>query len=338
MRPEWLTMPEFELRSIHGAGNNALSTCEKVEAPVTAEEEGQGEGEEEGDREAQMQGQGTLGRHGQPPRTGHVTLVGAGPGDPEYLTLRALRALRESDVILFDGLVSDEVLAFARSETRRILVGKRAGRPSCRQEEINTLMIRLAKAGHHVVRLKSGDPMIFGRAGEEIESLRRAQIPVTIVPGISAAQALACALGVSLTHRELAQSLQFVTGHSRQGGLPAAIDWRAVADPAITTVLYMGARLASDIVARLIASGLQGDTPVAFGVALGRADEAVGYQRLDELERFVASVDPAHPIVIGVGAVFTRAAREAQVDGSTAEVAVAITSTSSDEAMGQRAA
>lgn len=336
MQPEWLTMPESELRTIHDARNSALSICEQVTVPVTAEEEGQGEGAGEG--VGGRQGQGSVRRHGQPPRTGRVTLVGAGPGDPEYLTLRALRALRESDVILFDSLVSDEVLAFARSETRRILVGKRAGRPSCRQEEINTLMIRLAKAGHHVVRLKSGDPMVFGRAGEEIESVRRAQIPVSIVPGISAAQALACALGVSLTHRERAQSLQFVTGHSRQGGLPAVIDWRAVADPAITTVIYMGARLASDIVARLIGCGLQGDTPVAFGVALGRADEAVGYQRLDALERFVATVDPAHPIVIGVGAVFTRAAREAQFDESTAADAVAITAATLDEGLGRRAA
>lgn len=275
------------------------------------------------------------------PRAGRVTLVGAGPGDPEYLTLRALRALRESDVILFDSLVSDEVLAFARSEARRILVGKRAGRPSCRQEEINALMIRLARAGHHVVRLKSGDPMVFGRAGEEIESLHRAQIPVTIVPGISAAQALACALGVSLTHRELAQTLQFVTGHSRQGGLPAAIDWQAVADPAITTVIYMGARLARDIVARLAASGLEGDTPLAFGVALGRADEVVGYQRLDELESFVASVDPAHPIVIGIGAVFARAAqaaRTAQGSGSTAGAAIAACDLTSGASPDRRAA
>lgn len=255
-------------------------------------------------------------------QAGRVTLVGAGPGDPEFLTLKAVRALRSGDVILFDGLVSDEVLAFARSEARRILVGKRAGRPSCRQEDINALMIGLARSGHQVVRLKSGDPMVFGRAGEEIDSLRRERIAVTVIPGISAAQALACALGVSLTHRDHARSLQFVTGHSRQGGLPDDIDWRSVADPAITTAIYMGARLAKAIVERLLAAGLAGDVPVAVGVALGRANEAIDFVRLADLEHYVAAVDPAHPIVIGVGNVFVMAAREqapAREPGSPAD-------------------
>ena len=246
--------------------------------------------------------------------TGRVTLVGAGPGDPEFLTLKAVRALKIGDVILFDSLVSDEVLALARREARRearlILVGKRAGRPGCRQDDINATMIRLARAGHHVVRLKSGDPMVFGRAGEEIDSLRRERIPVTVIPGISAAQALACALGVSLTHREHAQSLRFVTGHSRRGGLPEGIDWRAVANPAITTAIYMGARLVGAIVIQLTRGGLGPDVPVAVGVALGRADEAVDFVRLGELEAFVASIDPAHPIVIGVGAVFAASSKE----------------------------
>ena len=246
--------------------------------------------------------------------TGRVTLVGAGPGDPALLTLKAVQALRQADVILFDGLVSDETLAFARREARRILVGKRAGRPGCRQDDIHALMIRLARAGRQVVRLKSGDPMIFGRAGEELETLRRERIPVTVIPGISAAQALACALGVSLTHRDAAQSLQFVTGHSRRGGVPARIDWRSVADPAITTVVYMGARLAADIVGRLTAAGLGRDVPVAVGVALGRADEQAGYVRLADLPAHVAGIDPVHPVVIGIGAVFTSAAALAQPD------------------------
>lgn len=243
---------------------------------------------------------------------GRVTLVGAGPGDPGWLTLRAVEALGSSDVVLFDSLVADEVLAFARSQARRISVGKRGGRPSCKQDEINRLMIRLARAGHHVVRLKAGDPMIFGRAGEELESLAREQIPVTIIPGISAAQALACALGVSLTHRDVAQGLRFVTGHSRHGGLPAEIDWAGLADPAITTIIYMGATLAPILVSHLMAAGLAADAPVAVGVALGRADEETAYVGLAELADHLARLDPVHPVVLGVGRVFALAAAAAQ--------------------------
>ena len=241
---------------------------------------------------------------------GRVTLVGAGPGDPGFLTLRAVRALQEADVILYDSLVSDEVLEFTRREARRILVGKRADRPSCRQGDIHTMMLRWARAGRHVVRLKSGDPMVFGRAGEELRVLADAGIPVAVVPGISAAQALAAALGVSLTHRDCAQSLRFVTGHSRHGGLPAEIDWAALADPAATTVIYMGARMAGQIVAHLCAQGVAASTPVAIGIALGRREERVGYARLDQLVEALAA-DLEHPIVLGLGQVFAEAGAQA---------------------------
>src|SRR5579871_1458620 len=164
------------------------------------------------------------------PAEGHVTLVGAGPGDAELLTLKAVRALQAADVILFDDLVSDDVLDLARREAKRILVGKRGGRPSCKQTEINDMMVRLAQAGRRVVRLKSGDPMIFGRAGEEIERLRTEGVPVSVVPGVTAGVAMASALGLSLTHRDCAKSVRFVTGHSKRGGLPDDIDWAAVAD------------------------------------------------------------------------------------------------------------
>jgi uroporphyrin-III C-methyltransferase/precorrin-2 dehydrogenase/sirohydrochlorin ferrochelatase len=167
---------------------------------------------------------------------GRVTLVGAGPGDAGLLTLKAVRALQAADVILFDDLVSDEVLELARREARRMLVGKRGGRDSCRQEDINAMMVSLANAGRHVVRLKGGDPMIFGRAGEEIARLEAEGIPVSVVPGVTAALAMAASLGVSLTHRDCARSVRFVTGHGRDGALPADIDWRAVADPATTTI------------------------------------------------------------------------------------------------------
>src|SRR5262249_5254503 len=148
---------------------------------------------------------------------GSVVLVGAGPGDPELLTLRAVRALQAADVILFDQLVAPEILDFARREAKKMLVGKTGHGPACKQDEINALMVSLAKAGRHVVRLKGGDPMIFGRAGEEIAACDAAGIPVEVIPGISAAQAAAARLGVSLTHRAVARRLQYVTGHGSHG-------------------------------------------------------------------------------------------------------------------------
>ena len=153
---------------------------------------------------------------------GGVTLVGAGPGDAELLTLKAVRALQAADIILFDDLVSPEVLELARREARRMLVGKRGGRESCRQDDINDVMVKFAKAGKRVVRLKSGDPMIFGRAGEDIECLEREGIPVSVVPGVTAANAMAARLGVSRTHRDRAQAVRFVTGHARNGLLPSS--------------------------------------------------------------------------------------------------------------------
>src|SRR4051794_5337780 len=167
---------------------------------------------------------------------GSVALVGAGPGDPELLTLRAVRALQTADVILFDDLVSDEVLDFARREARKILVGKSGNKPSCKQEDINTLMVGLAKGGKRVVRLKGGDPMIFGRAAEEISACRDAGIVVEVVPGITAAQGAASRLAVSLTGRGHAHRLQYVTGHAAKGQLPQ-LDWLTLADPSVTTAI-----------------------------------------------------------------------------------------------------
>ena len=173
---------------------------------------------------------------------GSVTLVGAGPGDPELLTLRAVRALQGADVILIDDLVAPEILDFARREAKKMLVGKTGSGPSCKQEEINSLMISLARAGKRVVRLKGGDPMIFGRAGEEIAACRAAGIAVEIVPGVTAAQGAASRLAVSLTHRREARRLQYVTGHAEDGRLPDDFDWPSLADPTATTVVYMPSR------------------------------------------------------------------------------------------------
>ena len=238
------------------------------------------------------------------PAQGSVTLVGAGPGDAELLTLKAVRALQAADVILFDDLVSDDVLDLARREAKRILVGKRGGRPSCKQHEINDMMVKLAQAGRRVVRLKSGDPMIFGRAGEEIERLRAEGIPVSVVPGVTAGVAMAAALGLSLTHRDCAKSVRFVTGHSKKGGLPDDIDWAAVADPTTTTIFYMGGRTAAAIAERLIAHGLSPETPVAIATAVSRPEQRIARSTLADLPRAIQAIDAAQPVVIGVGQVF----------------------------------
>lgn len=235
---------------------------------------------------------------------GRVTLVGAGPGDAELLTLKAVRALQAADVILFDDLVSDDVLELARREAKRMLVGKRGGRESCRQEEINDMMVSLAKAGKHVVRLKGGDPMIFGRAGEEIARLEEEGIPVAVVPGITSALAMASSLGVSLTHRDCAQSVRFVTGHSRKGELPSDINWQAVADPKTTTIFYMGGRTAGEIAAMLIGRGLPADTPVAVAKAVSRPGQKHWRGTLATLPAAMPEIGCDEPVLIGVGQVF----------------------------------
>ncbi|MCQ0988799.1 siroheme synthase CysG [Jiella marina] len=242
-------------------------------------------------------------------RLGRVTLVGAGPGDAELLTLKAVRALQAADVILFDDLVSDAVLELARREAKRLLVGKRAARESCRQEDINAMMVTLAKAGKSVVRLKSGDVSVFGRAGEELETLRREGIPVSIVPGITAASALAASLGVSLTHRDHAQELRLVTGHSKKGGLPEEVDWPALATPNVTTIFYMGGRMAGRIAERLMSHGLDADTPFAIAANLSRDDETYAIGRLGDLGEIVVGLGLDRPILIGVGQVFGQAAQ-----------------------------
>lgn len=206
---------------------------------------------------------------------GCVALVGAGPGDPELLTLRAVRALQSADVILIDDLVSPQILDFARREAKKMMVGKTGHGPACRQDEINDMMIKLAKAGKRVVRLKGGDPMIFGRAGEEIAACRAAGIPVEVVPGISAAQGAAARLGVSLTHRADARRLQFITGHDREGRLPADSDWRSIADPGATTVVYMPRKTLRELSARAIAEGLDPATPAVAVTNATRPDETV---------------------------------------------------------------
>jgi len=240
------------------------------------------------------------------PDNGSVTLVGAGPGDPELLTLRAVRALQSADIILVDDLVAPEILDFARREAKKMLVGKTGHRPSCKQEKINTLMVTLAKAGKRVVRLKGGDPMIFGRATEEIAACRAAGIPVEVVPGISAAQGAASRLGVSLTDRGRARRVQYVTGHGSDGRLPADIDWTSIADPGATTIVYMPAKTLAAFAATAIASGLDAATPAVAVINATRPDETVIRATIADLPQHLSAAQPPGPAVVMIGRVFSR--------------------------------
>ena len=235
------------------------------------------------------------------PACGHVSLVGAGPGDAELLTLKAVRALQSADVILYDDLISPEVLDFARRESRRMLVGKTGHAPSCKQEDINALMIKLARQGKHVVRLKSGDPGIFGRAGEEIAACRAAGIAVAIVPGISAVQGAAAALGFSLTHRNHARRLQFVTGHARDGQLPDDIDWSAMANPAVTTALYMPKATLATFAQRAVAAGLPRSTPALAITNATRPDENVVMADIGTLSQAMGRHAQSGPTLVLIG-------------------------------------
>ena len=245
----------------------------------------------------------------QPSGVGHVTLVGAGPGNPELLTLRAVRALRSADVILFDDLVAPEILDFARREARRMLVGKSGRRPSCKQDEINALMISLAKVGRRVVRLKSGDPLIFGRAGEEIAALAAAGIAFDVVPGITAAQGAAATLEVSLTQRTDARRVQFVTGHAHSGRLPDDLDLAALCDPKVTTAVYMPLGTLRDLTARLIAAGMEVSRPVAAVFNATRPDQRSLFATIATIADRVEAETPSGPCVLLIGEVL-RASRQ----------------------------
>jgi len=193
--------------------------------------------------------------------TGGVSLVGAGPGDADLLTLRALRAIQCADVIVYDKLVGKDVLALVPPDTETIYVGKCMGRHSLPQDEINTLLVALARRGRHVVRLKGGDPFIFGRGGEEAEFLAQHGVACEVVPGVTSASGASCCAGIPLTHRDLAQAVVFVTGHRREGGCD--LDWQSLARPRQTLVIYMGIANLPQIASELITHGLPPHTPAA---------------------------------------------------------------------------
>jgi uroporphyrin-III C-methyltransferase/precorrin-2 dehydrogenase/sirohydrochlorin ferrochelatase len=232
---------------------------------------------------------------------GSVTLVGAGPGDPELLTLKAVRALQSADVILFDDLVAREVLDFARREAKKMLVGKTGYGPSCKQEEINALMVSLANAGRRVVRLKGGDPLIFSRASEEIEACRAAGVALEIIPGVTSAQGAAARLGVSLTERSTARRLQYITGHDRNGSLPPDIDWKAIADATATTVVYMPKKTLSELTTRAIAQGLDPSTPAVVIADATRPNETVLSAPVSEIAARIAEEKFGGPALVMIG-------------------------------------
>ncbi len=215
-------------------------------------------------------------------KLGHVHLVGAGPGDPELLTVKAQRLLARADVVVYDRLVSTEVLALAAPTARRIFVGKAPKAHSMSQPAINELLVALGRAGEEVVRLKGGDPFVFGRGSEEAMALAAAGIPYDVVPGITAAQGCAAAAGVPLTHRGLATGVRYVTGHCRED-LPLDLDWQGLADPDTTLVVYMGAAHIGEIACQLRAAGLDPATPV-LAIANGTTPrERRLTARLDEI-------------------------------------------------------
>jgi uroporphyrin-III C-methyltransferase/precorrin-2 dehydrogenase/sirohydrochlorin ferrochelatase len=232
---------------------------------------------------------------------GRVSLVGAGPGDPELLTLKAVRMLQSADVILYDALVAPAILEIARREAERILVGKTGHGPSCRQGDINGLIVKLAKEGKHVVRLKSGDPLIFGRAGEEIDACRQANIPLSIVPGISSAQGAAASLNVSLTHRDYARRLQYITGHAKDGQLPKNMDWSALADKEATTVVYMPKYTLPSLIDNVLKAGLDPKTPAIAMMNATREGEKRVISTLDQLVHDIQTLEATGPVLVLIG-------------------------------------
>lgn len=230
---------------------------------------------------------------------GEVYVVGAGPGDPDLLTLRALQLLQRADVILYDNLVSDRVLERARRDARREFVGKRSGYKSTSQEDINDLLVRYALEGHRVLRLKGGDPFIFGRGGEEIAALVERQIPFQVVPGITAAAGCAAYACIPLTHRELARSVRFVTGHPKDGKV--SLPWDQYLDEQETLVFYMGLGGLGSICQGLIAHGRKPETPVAIVSKGTTPAQRVLRGTLENMPGQVARTQIETPTLIMVG-------------------------------------
>lgn len=249
---------------------------------------------------------------------GKVFLVGAGPGDPDLLTIKALRALQEADVIVYDRLVTADILALGAKGAARICVGKQPNNHPVPQDEINALLVRLALGGRTVARLKGGDPYIFGRGSEEALALVEHGIDFEVVPGITAAQGCAAAAGVPLTHRGLASGVRFITGHCREDRA-LDYDWAGLADLQTTLVVYMGAANAAQIAGRLTGNGLPGDTPVLIVNNGTTARERRTLTRLDHLAEALERGDYEGPVLFIVGQVAALAGRLGNLDAQSSE-------------------
>ncbi|WP_411201758.1 siroheme synthase CysG [Kosakonia cowanii] len=227
---------------------------------------------------------------------GEVVLVGAGPGDAGLLTLKGLQQIQQADVVVYDRLVSDEIMNLVRRDADRVFVGKRAGYHCVPQEEINQILLREAQSGKRVVRLKGGDPFIFGRGGEELETLCHAGIPFSVVPGITAASGCSAYSGIPLTHRDYAQSVRLVTGHLKTGG---ELDWANLAAEKQTLVFYMGLNQAAAIQEQLIAHGMQADMPVALVENGTSVQQRVVSGTLSQLGDLAQQVKSPSLIIVG---------------------------------------
>ncbi|WP_338551048.1 uroporphyrinogen-III C-methyltransferase [Roseovarius phycicola] len=231
---------------------------------------------------------------------GWVWLCGAGPGDPGLLTLHALNALRQADVVVYDALVEDRILDWA-PQAEHIYAGKRGGKPSAKQRDISLRLVDLAKAGKRVLRLKGGDPFVFGRGGEEAQTLVQHGVPIRIIPGISAGIGGLAYAGIPVTHRDVNQSVTFVTGHDQSGQTPSSLNWRAISEGSQVLVIYMGMKHAGPITSALLDAGRDADEPCAVVCSATTSDQQVLETTLGAMAKDIEDSGLEPPAVLCVG-------------------------------------
>lgn len=232
---------------------------------------------------------------------GWVWLCGAGPGDPGLLTLHALNALRQADVVVYDALVQEDILTWA-PQAELVYAGKRGGKPSAKQRDISLRLVDLARAGKRVLRLKGGDPFVFGRGGEEAQTLVQHGVPMRIIPGISAGIGGLAYAGIPVTHRDVNQAVTFITGHDQSGNTPGSLNWKAISDGSQVLVIYMGMKHISHIAAQLLQAGRPLHEPVAVVTSATTADQKVLETTLATIETDIAAAALEPPAIICVGA------------------------------------